>query len=328
MINVIDLNEITLDDAVNTRSFDLLLGYLCNETRSIHVLKRAYKNCKRRFMLVDAHITNAQSAPPHPRWGKKIDPIEVHFQDDELDYNLLDISIRNILNAYGDSGTPISILLDISSMPRNVMASVMATIEDVASNRPVEMLVAYCLAKYTPPPEHNLANKIVGPVHPNFTGFTIDPGLPVAAVVGLGYEKGKALGAVEYLQSSDWWVFVPTSEEKKYLKKVQQHNQTIFNVVGNDRRFDYSIHSPLLTISKLESLISKLLTTNKTVLLPFGPKIFFFCSLLISIVHKNCAVWYVSGEAPAAKADISTSAYVMCLSFNLEINKNEDEFAS
>lgn len=323
MINITNLSEITLDDALETRSFDLFLGFLCNESRSVHVLKRSYKKCQHLSMFI-AEKLNIESKLPHPRWANKVEKMEVFFENEELDSNSLENLIKNKLNSLENNKNPIRLLLDISSMPRPIMASLMAVIDDFTTTRQIEMVVSYCLAKYTPPPEHNMANKFVRPVHPNFTGFTVDPGQPVAAVVGLGYEKGKALGAVEYLQSSNWWIFVPTSEERKYLKKVQQHNQTIFNVVEDDRTFEYSIHSPLLTLSKLESLISKLLVNNKTVLLPFGPKIFFFCSLLVSLVHKNCAVWYVSGETQAGKADISTSAYVMCLSFKLEMRDLND----
>jgi len=315
MINILDINEISLDEAVKARTFDLFLGYLCNETRSIHVLKRAYEHCANKVLLVEAR-TNGTGLP-HPRWAKKAEQIEVIFREDELADELLEASVTDRLNSIGDIGAPISILLDISSMPRAVMASIMATFEDIAATRQVDMLVAYCLAKYTPPLERNPANKTVKPVHPSFTGFSIAPGLPVAAIVGLGYEKGKALGAVEYVESSDWWVFVPTSEEKKYFKKVEQHNQTILNVIGADRKFEYSIHSPLLTTARLESLVASLSFTHKTVLLPFGPKIFFFCSLLVALVHKTCAVWHVTGEMPASRADVSPSAFVMCLSFTL-----------
>lgn len=318
MINVLDLAEITLAEVVRTRSFDFLLGYLCVETRSIHVLQHAHDRCANRIMLVETRTSDSQEKAPHKHWAKKAEKINVVFQDDELEIDSLEREIEQRFSSRGEVGTPISVLLDISSMPRSVIASVMAIIEDMASTRRIDVVVAYCLAKYTPPVDHNLANKTVRPVHPSFTGFAIDAGLPVAAIVGLGYEKGKALGAVEYIQSSDWWVFVPTSEETKYLKKVNEHNQTILNVIGADRRFEYSIHSPLLTVTQLESLISNLFSTHKPVLLPFGPKIFFFCSLLVSMVHHHCAVWHVVGETPPAKADVSTSAYVMCLSFSLE----------
>jgi hypothetical protein len=318
MINVLNLNEMTLDDAIRNASFDIFIGFLCNETRSVHVLKRAYEQCAKRIMIVETRSADSQPMAQHARWAKKAEQIQVVFNDDELEAELLEDAITSKLQNLKEGDAAVSILFDISSMPRSVIATVMATIEDFTSTHSVEMTVAYCLAKYTPPVDHNLANKTVRPVHPSFTGFSIDASLPVAAIVGLGYEKGKALGAVEYIQSTDWWVFVPTSEETKYLKKVEQHNQTILNVVGAERRFEYSVHSPLLTVSHLDSLVSGLKETHKPVFLPFGPKIFFFCSLLVALVHRRCAVWHVVGEASAAKADISTSAYVMCLSYRLE----------
>jgi len=323
MMNVKGLAEIRLDEIVQERTFDFFIGYICGEARSIHVFAHAHQVCENKIVLRENIAGDTQAKLPRKNWLKKEDQINVIFHDDDLDTALLECEIENRIENVAAAKEVISILLDISSMPRSVMASVMAIIHDLAETRRIDLTVAYCLAKYTAPVEHKFANKTVRPVHSHFTGFTVDAGLPVAAIVGLGYEKGKALGAVEYIQSSDWWIFVPTSAETRYSKKVDEHNQTILKAISDTRRFEYSIHSPLLTVSQLESLVSNLVSSRKPILLPFGPKIFFFCSLLVSLVHRNCAVWDVVGETPAVKADVSLSADITCLSFSLEVLDTE-----
>jgi hypothetical protein len=264
------------------------------------------------------HLDNHRAAEaPHQSWAKKVSTVSLSIKDGELVDESLEAYINDLLKQT-DLRKPLQVLLDISSMPRCVMAGVIAAFEDMPSpHTSIEITVTYCLAKYVPPPSKQLSNKIAKPVHPNFTGFALDPGLPVASIVGLGYEKGKALGAVEYLQSADWWVFVPTSEESRYLRKVQLHNATILNGVRDQQKFEYSVHSPLNVLTRLESLVASLVRTHKPVLLPFGPKIFFFCALLTALVHKRCAVWDVSGDSEPIRTDVTPSPYVMSMSFEL-----------
>lgn len=319
------IKEITLDQTIQSKLFDISVGYICSETRSIHVLKRSHHRCMSRIMFFSSE-EDPSAKDIYPTWSKKANLIPLNMKDGELLDDAWEEGFCELLKLPGHRTKPLSILLDISSMPRCVMAGVMATLDDFTTNNSeINIVVAYCLAKYSPPSDRYFANKKVKPIHHHFTGFSLDPGLPVAAVVGLGYEKGKALGAVEYIQSANSWIFIPVSEEKKYYKKVEQHNQTILKSVSERQKFVYSVHSPIHVLSKLESLVSILVSTHKAVLLPFGPKIFFFCSLLTSLVHKRCAVWDVSGESTKSKADVSPSAFVMCLEFSMKGSDDSED---
>lgn len=317
MINISHFSELSLEKVLENQVFDLLIGFLCYESRSSYVLKKAYEKCSKELYFFDSQKDNFHQTVYNKSWMKKVDHFDIAAVDLDISADLETKIIRTLLSFPNQSET-IKVLLDISSMPRKIMASVMSAIEEVANIRKINMVVAYCLAKYSPPPDsQSPPNKTVRPAHPSFAGWAIDPGLPVAAIVGLGYEEGKALGAVEYIQSKDWWVFVPNSEERKYLKKVLLHNKGILNAIGDERKFEYSVHSPLSIISKLESLAAALQSTYKPVFLPFGPKIFFFCALLVSLVHKHCAVWYVSGENEIIQRDRIPSSYVLCFSFQI-----------
>lgn len=284
----------------------------------MHVLKRTHSRCSKRIMFTECVDEGNVEQMPNAAWVKK-NTLEVRLsiKDSRLADDDLEKYVHQLLASFSTEN-PVKVLIDISSMPRCVMAGLITAFEDVAYlGLAIEVTVVYCLAKYVPPLEKRISNNEAKPVHPNFTGFAIDPGLPVASIVGLGYERRKALGAVEYLQSADWWVFVPTSEEQKYLQKVQAHNSVILKGVREHQKFEYSVHSPLSVLARLESLVSSLVKTHKPVLLPFGPKIFFFCALLTALVHKRSAVWDVSGEHEPPRAEVTPSPYVMCMQFEL-----------
>lgn len=323
-IDIYNIVEMPLDALSQEHPIDLFVGFLSEESRSTHVLTRVRDKCSRYVMLTSSANENNEVASCRRRRAvKNVALIEIPSLDDELEL-AVELGINSELEKIClEKGNAPSILLDISSMPREVMASVLATLEDFAIKHTLNLNVAYSLAKYSPPPDQVSPNETVKPVHPEFAGWSVAPGLPVAAIVGLGYEKNKALGAVEYIQSRNWWVFVPTSEEEKYLKKVKQHNNVILRVAGEERTFNYSVHAPLATLSKLESLAASLLHTHKPVFLPFGPKIFFFCSLLVATVHKHCAVWHVSGESGVSHGDRAPSSYVMCLSLCMAARATE-----
>lgn len=311
-----NLAELSLDAVVEPpQEYDVFFGFLCSEVRSTHVLARAQDRCVRRVMF---YFNNSGPAETdrYRTWAKRVEAVELNAKDGRLTDTALEDEVVKLLNVVPSGRLP-RVLIDISSMPRVVMAALLTSIFDSTGEVAVELTVAYCLAKYVPPPSQHSTNVRVRPVHPRFTGFATNPGLPVASVVGLGYEKGKALGAVEYIQSADWWVFVPTSEETRYIRKVKDHNGTILNVVKDEQKFEYSVHSPLTVLTRLESLVADLSRTYKPVLLPFGPKIFFFCALLTALVHRSTAIWDVIGEPKISRHEVNPSPYVMCMKMEL-----------
>lgn len=121
--------------------------------------------------------------------------------------------------------------------------------------------------------------------------------MPVLSVVGLGYEKDKAIGAIEYLESSKAFLYIPTSNEDKYFDDVVRENAQLLDQFGIKNRFIYKLESPTEAIYALDTVISANKNKYKIVLLPFGPKLFYALSLLSCIPHPEVSVWYVSGES-------------------------------
>jgi len=190
------------------------------------------------------------------------------------------------------------ILLDVSCLSRQLIAQVFAAIAVVARGRTVHLRIAYSLAAYSPSPSvWATPNRTVCPVHPAFSGWNSEgPSLPLDVIVGLGYEKGKALGAVEYLEPRHRWIYVPESPETAYLAEVEKHNK---NLIANckDRVAQYQLMSPVETYFSLRSLVEGIAMQARPVLLPFGPKLFFAVNLLVAMTVEEAAVWYVNGES-------------------------------
>ncbi|PMM55438.1 transcription elongation factor GreB [Vibrio lentus] len=193
-----------------------------------------------------------------------------------------------------DDVTKLSI--DISLIDRKSLADIFAIIARMAIEHTYEVKVIYSLAKYTPPSGKVHPNNNVKPVSHFFSGWSNRPGMPVLSIVGLGYERDKAIGAIEFLESSEALLYIPQSLEEEYFSDVLKVNRRLLDSSGENNQFLYQLESPTETIYSLDSVISANKNKYKIVLLPFGPKIFYALSLLSCIPHPEVSVWYVSGE--------------------------------
>lgn len=194
-------------------------------------------------------------------------------------------------------GETLNVFIDVSCLARSSIAEAFVAIGEMACDRPIRLSIGYSLAKFAPPPiVWAKPNRSICPVHPAFSGWTIDgASAPLDIVVGLGYEKGKALGAAEYLEPRYRWVFVPESPEEKYLDEVQRHNKQLIKADLN-RVLNYQVMAPVDTFFSLRSLVEGMTRDARPVMLPFGPKIFFAVSLLVAMSIDEAAVWHVDGE--------------------------------
>ena len=223
--------------------------------------------------------------------GNESKYLEVNIHDDleEIQVTLL----KFIDQLESDS---MKIILDISLLSRKDVAEIISLITSCSKTIKVKLAIVYALAKYKAPIKTQVANAKVMPVGHFYTGWCLTPGLPVMTIVGLGYEKDKALGAIEYVESSSTVVYLPNSSEELYKNDVLEENKNILSFVNQKNKIDYDVHSPVELVFSLESMISTNKSEFKIVLFPFGPKIYYACSLIAAIPHPEASVWYVSGE--------------------------------
>lgn len=224
-------------------------------------------------------------------------PTLLRFDFDEVDEKIEDSIKESISSCSPKNEEYVVITVDISLIKRSSIASIFAEIFRASSSRSVKLNIIYTLAKFIKPEDDRLpVTDVVEPVHEMFSGWTSKPGLPVMTIVGLGYERGKAIGAVEYLESSGCFLFIPTSPEIEYYDQVVEKNEDLIQLVSDQYKLEYRVLEPIQTLYQIDSLLASKKTSNKVVLLPFGPKIFYACSLLAAVANPEVAVWNASGN--------------------------------
>ncbi len=190
----------------------------------------------------------------------------------------------------------LKITVDVSCLNRNIIAEIFAKLSFLKV-KTVKLTVLYTLACYTSPPSGEMPmNELVEPVHPRFSGWPENPEYPVTSIIGLGYEKDKAIGVAEYLESSKNFLFIPVSSESEYLDEVLKHNEILIESTPDRNLLHYQLENQSVVIHQLNSLTNGVKANSKPVFLPFGPKIFFTSALLVALANKEVSVWYVSGE--------------------------------
>jgi hypothetical protein len=188
------------------------------------------------------------------------------------------------------------ICVDISSLNRRRMAMIVDELRLHTLGRDIKVDFMYALAKFSPPPDAAGGNTHVGPILPSFAGWWTEPELPTAAIVGLGYEQYKALGAVEHIEPAEIWAFMPHSDIKEYIEAQRAANQTLLDSLKPECQVPYRVDNAFDTFVLLESLVFGISKTANVVLLPFGPKIFALICLLVAALHPSVGVWRVSAK--------------------------------
>lgn len=216
-----------------------------------------------------------------------------------------------------------SVLIDLSCLARQHIGGLFAAIKDFAKEGPIELQIAYSLARFIKPPvQWSTAIRRIAPVNGEFAGWTAAPDNPIELVIALGYEKGKAIGAAEYLEPGDTWLFVPTSPEEKYLREVQVQNKELL-LERQTKHLSYEVLSPVDTYHALLSLVRGMRNVARPVLLPFGPKIFFGLSLLVAMVIDEAAVWFVDGENTSSSDTGQPSLHAVIMGCRIEPTRED-----
>lgn len=280
--------------------FDFALGYVGQDRRSIANLLDAL-SCTElmwAFTSVDCAMANSSASPDLVRRKISKNLSELRGATNMVVGPEAEAALRGTLESMGQSKTIIKLLVDTSAFPRRVLASLLNMIRNVvASGISIELTIGYRLAEFSRPSEEAAPpNKRVAPVHPDLAGWPKLPGLPVHLIVGLGYEQGKALGAVEYIQPTYVSLFSPLSPEPRFAEEVHVRNQPLLINVDSSAVFSYQVLEPAAQIAQLSSMLASLVRTRRPVLLPFGPKIFFAVCVLLSFGFPEVSVWHVSGE--------------------------------
>lgn len=275
--------------------YDLFVATLGYETRSSFISKKADLKATKNIAIgfTSDQILKYQL---NKSWFESAGFEVVEVEDKAF----IEVMARACNDACDTRATPekgrVRIAVDISSVTRLRMALILQFLGMASGSFPIEVDFYYALAEFSDPPSRVQANTHVGPVLPSLSGWWTEPERPVAAAVGLGYEENRALGAVEHIQASAVFTFIPRSPVQAYTPALHVANRTLLQQVRPENRFEYDVAQPVDTFIALESFAFGITRSHNLILLPFGPKIFALTSMLVAIVHPDVAVWRVSGS--------------------------------
>lgn len=276
--------------------FDLVIVYSCIESRSANILNRLKDNEGKFFVIADQSNCSDIFA--------NIECENLQAFDAEGCLQAVQAILSSLDSSY-------KIAVDVSCLPHAVMADILHLISTTESNFQIEVVVLYSLAQFTLPGSLVYANESIEPVHQYFAGWSSPETKPTSLVLGLGYEPNKAEGASEYFEPSDQWVFIPSSPIPAFLIEVHNNNSNLIKKTPQDRTIEYNVADPEVTYGQLALVISALAKKSNPVLLPFGPKIFFFLCLVQCLAHPEVGVWRVTGVEDRGSQDIVSSEHVI-----------------
>lgn len=289
--------------------FDLFIGTLGYETRSSHLARHGLINANRKIAL--AFPEDDYAAYLSNRDVLKSAQFEILPKDSKPLPQLLATAMEN---QPADAERDFSILVDISSMSRPMLADVVFELSMVEHAASLTVTFVYLPAEFVKENAEHAPVAVTEPVTPDYAGWTSTPERPITAVVGLGYEHDLALGTIEYLEPTNVWVFVPKGEDRRYDDAVNQANRNLKEMLRDERVMNYHVDAPERVHAILENLVFGLLQSSRPVLVPFGPKIFSLCCLLIARTYApQITVWRVSGETFAKPGDRKASGKIVTL---------------
>jgi hypothetical protein len=187
-----------------------------------------------------------------------------------------------------------SLAIDISSMTRAWHGAIVRALTWANIEKSIEIFFAYVPARFSVPPGHNPSYEFVAPVE-GFASLS-PPDLPVAAIIGLGYERERALGLQQLLDPKRTILLIPRfrSRNDRFYSEVLRSNRDILARTPREFQLDYWLDEPAATFGALASLVSKLMPSYRIVLASIGPKMLSIISFLIAVEFPQVSVWRAS----------------------------------
>lgn len=277
------------------RTGGVLLCALGFEKRSRFIAEQFSGQCPQKvaFAFDDRQVLSFEE---NRTWMEESD-----FEICSSDLSSIKLKISEIIGHFPPD-KPLNMLIDISSMTRPMIGAIVALL--AKQHREIFVDFLYAPAAFTPPSNTVPPQTYSGPVVPEFAGWTLDPSLPLTAIIGTGYEYGRALGILEYLEPAVAWIMTPRGVSESYDSSLQQVNRHLFTLVPPTQILSYSVAATFECFERIEAMVYGLKSKSRVLLCPFGPKIFALICLIVAEIHRpDVTVWRVSGGQSERAAD-------------------------
>jgi hypothetical protein len=209
----------------------------------------------------------------------------------------------------------INVVIDYSSMMRLWYATIIKYFFSNCNFKgKVNLFFCYSKAKYVAPNDKEIDYTVNFDPLPGFNKLSI-PNKPTVLIIGLGYEKSRAIGLVEYFDAQE--VFLFYSDNSDYHEKIKEANKKLLDIY-NQNIFIYPLDDLLTTKTILTNLCTSLLNDYRIVIAPCGPKPFTLLSFILALENSNIDTWRISGNANPNKPKCIPSGNLVTLKLEFE----------
>ena len=295
---------------VSGLEIDLAISCLGYESRATQVSSNFFRSAQRRVAIGFSR----QQVLFYERNKKWFEDCGVDVFSDVSD-EAFQPTLESLLHQSLSSAdfSPRRIVVDVSCFDRFRLAVLCQLLLDQIEQAKTEVWFFYNIAAYDPPGTGFSVNARLQPVHPTFVGTRPDPLAGTTAMIGLGYEREKALGAAEYLEANEVFTYCPASRIPEYLPSVEAANELLLEQLTADHRFVYEVEQPAKLVSELSSVVKGLILQSSVIMIPLGPKIFALCCMLTASMFPDVSVWRVSQGSTAPAVDRRPTEYYSIL---------------
>jgi len=292
-------------------TYDLSLYALGYESRSMSIPNKTVKNSKAKI-AVGYNYNNKFAYDTNLKFFEK-NGVEI-FQIDEN--KLEDLFSTKILPLLKKNNSK-NILIDITSMSRYRFAILIWLLLKTLKEGS-KIIIKYSISKFVSPLKQTTPVKKIEPIIPYLSGIPGDLNFPTSCIVGLGYEKSKAQGAVNFIDPGELWVLIPQSIEKEFEPYVLKNNKSLLEEMPNNKKIYYDVHNPLILYGDLKSLVLGLKSSKRPMIIPLGPKILCALSVILGFeLQPELPVWRVSSLEQEKPVDRVSNGKI--ISFTVEI---------
>jgi hypothetical protein len=288
-------------ESLRDENFDVIICALGYEARATKVASQFFRGSKEKHALGFTKNLNLNYAKNLDFFQKSGFQVAENVADESFEAmvrSLFDVPFR----AKVEGGIKVGV--DISCFDRFRLAAIVSYIYDsVECGRISDAVFFYNIGNFSKPSPEFSYNTRLQPVHPDFVGTRPDPLSSTVAVIGLGHEREKALGAAEYLEASEVYAFHPKSQIQEYYASVAQSNALLLGQLGVKNKIDYDVCEGAALVADLSSLVRGMINKSSILMIPLGPKIFALACLLVAKIHPKASVWRMSQVADIATAN-------------------------
>jgi hypothetical protein len=216
----------------------------------------------------------------------------------ELGFTFCDVSSGNpqsfistfnaILKAINKNN--INILIDYSSMPKIWYSEILnyfGSLEDSLTN--VNLWFSYAPSEFIKS-ANAIGNKYLDPILPKSLNDK-----PIALILGLGYEKGRAQDFAKQLNAEVTYAFYANPAiDSRYVKEVLDNNQPVLKNIKQEQIIPYPIFDLNSVNDTLTQLCINLRMNYQVLLVPVGPKPFTLMCFILATRYPDIKICRVS----------------------------------